>query len=62
MKHSFFGSIANTISQPFNPNSDPSVEVGHCVNRIAMHPSRPNVLFMEKHQIIERVLTQEIVM
>ena len=24
-------------------------EVGHCVHRIAMHPSRPNVLFMQKH-------------
>src|SRR5687767_4078767 len=25
---------------------DPEAEVGHCVHRIAMHPSRPNVLFM----------------
>ncbi len=24
-------------------------EVGHCVHRIAMHPSRPDVLFMQKH-------------
>src|SRR4029077_12137706 len=24
---------------------DPTAEVGHCVHRIAMHPSRPNVLF-----------------
>ena len=28
---------------------DPDVEVGHCVHRIAMHPSRPDVLFMQKH-------------
>ena len=28
---------------------DPAAEVGHCVHNIAMHPSRPNVLFMQKH-------------
>jgi photosystem II stability/assembly factor-like uncharacterized protein len=28
---------------------DPDAEVGHCVHRIAMHSSRPNVLFMQKH-------------
>jgi photosystem II stability/assembly factor-like uncharacterized protein len=28
---------------------DPTAEVGHCVHHIAMHPSRPNVLFMQKH-------------
>jgi photosystem II stability/assembly factor-like uncharacterized protein len=28
---------------------DPKAEVGHCVHRIAMHPSRPDVLFMQKH-------------
>src|SRR2546426_7156789 len=28
---------------------DPDAEIGHCVHRIAMHPSRPNVLFMQKH-------------
>ena len=28
---------------------DPTAEVGHCVHRIAMHPSRPNTLFMQKH-------------
>jgi photosystem II stability/assembly factor-like uncharacterized protein len=28
---------------------DPNAEVGHCVHRIAMHPSRPEVLFMQKH-------------
>ena len=28
---------------------DPNAEVGHCVHRIALHGSRPNVLFMQKH-------------
>jgi photosystem II stability/assembly factor-like uncharacterized protein len=28
---------------------DPTAEVGHCVHRLAMHRSRPNVLFMQKH-------------
>jgi len=28
---------------------DPEAEVGHCVHNIAMHPSRPGVLFMQKH-------------
>jgi hypothetical protein len=26
---------------------DPEAEIGHCVHRLAMHPSRPNVLFMQ---------------
>jgi photosystem II stability/assembly factor-like uncharacterized protein len=33
---------------------DPNAEVGHCVHRIALHPSRPNVLFMQKHWDIMR--------
>ena len=33
---------------------DPNAEVGHCVHRIAMHPSRPDVLFMQKHWDIMR--------
>jgi len=28
---------------------EPTAEVGHCVHRIAMHRSRPDVLFMQKH-------------
>jgi len=32
----------------------PDSEVGHCVHRIAMHPSRPNVLFMQKHWDVMR--------
>ena len=34
------------------PDSD--AEVGHCVHRIAIHPSRPNVLFMQKHWDVMR--------
>ncbi len=33
---------------------DPQAEVGHCVHRIAMHPSRPNVLYMQKHWDVMR--------
>jgi photosystem II stability/assembly factor-like uncharacterized protein len=33
---------------------DKTAEVGHCVHRIAMHPSRPNVLFMQKHWDVNR--------
>ncbi|MGO4683326.1 WD40/YVTN/BNR-like repeat-containing protein [Hyphomicrobium sp. 2TAF46] len=33
---------------------DPHAEVGHCVHRLAMHPSRPNVLFMQKHWDVMR--------
>ena len=28
---------------------DQDAEVGHCVHRLAMHPSRPDVLYMQKH-------------
>lgn len=33
---------------------DKEAEVGHCVHHIAMHPARPNVLFMQKHWDIMR--------
>jgi len=33
---------------------DPTAEVGHCVHRIAMHSSRPGVLFMQKHWDVMR--------
>lgn len=33
---------------------DPDADVGHCVHRIAMHPSRPEVLFMQKHWDVMR--------
>jgi photosystem II stability/assembly factor-like uncharacterized protein len=33
---------------------NPHAEVGHCVHRIAMHPARPHVLFMQKHWDVMR--------
>jgi len=33
---------------------DPTAEVGHCVHHIAMHRSRPDVLFMQKHWDVMR--------
>jgi photosystem II stability/assembly factor-like uncharacterized protein len=33
---------------------DSEAEVGHCVHRIAMHPDRPGVLFMQKHWDVMR--------
>jgi len=32
----------------------PDAEIGHCVHRIAMHPARPGVLFMQKHWDVMR--------
>ena len=33
---------------------DPNAEVGHCVHRLTMHPSRPGTLFMQKHWDVMR--------
>jgi photosystem II stability/assembly factor-like uncharacterized protein len=33
---------------------NPTAEVGHCVHRIARHPSRPDVLYMQKHWDVMR--------
>jgi photosystem II stability/assembly factor-like uncharacterized protein len=33
---------------------DADAEVGHCVHRVAMHPARPDVLFMQKHWDVMR--------
>lgn len=33
---------------------DPEAEVGHCVHNLAMHPDRPDVLFMQKHWDVMR--------
>jgi photosystem II stability/assembly factor-like uncharacterized protein len=40
--------IARGLKSPYEL-PDPDAEVGHCVHRIALHPSRPDVLFMQKH-------------
>jgi photosystem II stability/assembly factor-like uncharacterized protein len=33
---------------------DPDADVGHCVHGLAMHPARPDVLFMQKHWDVMR--------
>jgi photosystem II stability/assembly factor-like uncharacterized protein len=33
---------------------DPEAEVGHCVHHVTMHPSRPEVLYMQKHWDVMR--------
>ncbi len=44
--------ITKGLHSNFMPN--PTAEIGHCVHRIAMHPSRPNTLFMQKHWDVMR--------
>ena len=51
---------AGTTWKPINQGlrseyiPDPTADVGHCVHRIAMHHSRPSVLFMQKHWDVMR--------
>lgn len=33
---------------------DPTADVGHCVHHVAMHPSKPSTLFMQKHWDVMR--------
>ena len=40
------------LSSNFMPN--PEAEVGHCVHRIALHPSKPDTLYMQKHWDVMR--------
>jgi len=44
--------ITRGLRSQFLP--DPGAEVGHCVHRIAQHPTKPNVLFMQKHWDVMR--------
>jgi hypothetical protein len=44
--------ITRGLKSEFLP--EPEAEIGHCVHRIAMHPSRPDVLFMQKHWDVMR--------
>jgi hypothetical protein len=50
------GKTWRAINQGLRSNHIPdgTAEVGHCVHRIAMHPSRPNTLFMQKHWDVMR--------
>jgi photosystem II stability/assembly factor-like uncharacterized protein len=40
--------INRGLKSPYLPEPEP--EIGFCVHRMAMHPSRPDVLFMQLHQ------------
>lgn len=44
--------INKGLVSEFMPN--PRGEVGHCVHHVAMHPKRPDVLFMQKHWDVMR--------
>jgi hypothetical protein len=44
--------INRGLVSPFLP--DPKAEIGHCVHHVAMHRSRPDVLFMQKHWDVMR--------
>ncbi|CAG0930069.1 Xyloglucanase [Thermoflexales bacterium] len=45
--------INRGLKSPYElPDAD--AEVGHCVHNIAMHPSHPDVLFMQKHWDVMR--------
>jgi len=44
--------INQGLYSKYIPN--PTAEVGHCVHRITIHPSRPDVLFMQKHWDVMR--------
>jgi photosystem II stability/assembly factor-like uncharacterized protein len=50
------GATWKPINRGLKSNSIPQqeAEVGHCVHRLAMHRSRPNVLFMQKHWDVMR--------
>jgi hypothetical protein len=40
--------INRGLTSPYLP--EPTPEIGFCVHRLAMHPSKPNVVFMQLHQ------------
>ena len=44
--------INQGLYSKYIPN--PTAEVGHCVHHIAMHPSKSNILFMQKHWDVMR--------
>jgi photosystem II stability/assembly factor-like uncharacterized protein len=44
--------INRGLKSQFMPN--PEAEVGHCVHRIALHPSKPDTVFMQKHWDVMR--------
>jgi photosystem II stability/assembly factor-like uncharacterized protein len=44
--------ITKGLKSNFLP--EPEAEIGHCVHHVAMHPSRPDVLYMQKHWDVMR--------
>ncbi|MBI3568695.1 MAG: exo-alpha-sialidase [Gemmatimonadetes bacterium] len=50
------GKSWKAINQGLRSNHipDPTAEVGHCVHHVAMHKSKPNTLFMQKHWDVMR--------
>jgi photosystem II stability/assembly factor-like uncharacterized protein len=44
--------ITRGLRSQYIPN--PTAEIGHCVHRIALHPAKPNTLFMQKHWDVMR--------
>jgi photosystem II stability/assembly factor-like uncharacterized protein len=50
------GETWTPINQGLRSNyiPDPAAEVGHCVHRLALHSSNPDVLFMQKHWDVMR--------
>jgi len=44
--------INKGLHSKYIPN--PTAEIGHCVHHVAMNPSRPGVLFMQKHWDVMR--------
>jgi photosystem II stability/assembly factor-like uncharacterized protein len=44
--------ITRGLRSDFMP--DPTAEIGHCVHRIALHKSKPNTLYMQKHWDVMR--------
>jgi photosystem II stability/assembly factor-like uncharacterized protein len=50
------GTTWRPINQGLNSKHipDPTADVGHCVHRLALHRSRPDTLFMQKHWDVMR--------
>jgi photosystem II stability/assembly factor-like uncharacterized protein len=44
--------ITKGLHSQYIPN--PTAEIGHCVHRIALHPARPNTVYMQKHWDVMR--------
>ncbi|MEO6803360.1 MAG: exo-alpha-sialidase, partial [Granulicella sp.] len=44
--------INKGLHSPYIP--DPAAEVGHCVHHLAIHPKRPETVFMQKHWDVMR--------